>query len=69
MANKKKPPTQLDRWDKDVLQTCRKMYPKSSAAEISRILYNTSAIKFEKEIREWNIVLEKKFGIKKKQKR
>lgn len=69
MANIKKPPSVLDRWDKDVLNKCRAMFPKSSAPEISRILYNSSLVNLESGIRKWNKNLEIFFGIKNNKKR
>lgn len=65
MANIKKPPSILDRWDKDVLNKCRVIFPRSSAPEISRILYNSSLVNLEQGIRKWNTDLEAFFGIKK----
>lgn len=66
MANIKKPPTKLDRWDRDVLNKCKEIFPKSSAPEISRILYHSSLVNLEQKTRKWNKQLEVFFGINNK---
>jgi len=71
MANKKKPKTRLERVDAKVWNEVKTIMPQASSADISRILYDTSLLKFEKGIRDWNRKWSVDFSVqpKKKQKR
>ena len=71
MANKKKPKTRLERVDARVWNEVKTIMPNASSADISRILYDTSLLKFEKGIRDWNRKWSVDFSVKpkKKQKR
>jgi len=71
MANKKKPKTRLERVDAKVWNEVKTIMPNASSADISRILYDTSLLKFEKGIRDWNRKWSVDFSVKpkKKQKR
>lgn len=69
MANRRKPKTRLERVDAKVWSDIKVMMPQASSAEISRILYNTSLLKFEKNIREFNNKWSVGASVKKKPKR
>lgn len=69
MANKRKPKTRLERVDAKVWSDIKVMMPHASSPEISRILYDTSLLKFEKNIRNFSKSWSVDLSVQKKRKK